>query len=128
MAIGTSARDPFRWRSALVLVVLSEFLLLLLKQYSYALGAGLGFALFAGNLLLMLEIGRALLRRSPDGHPNPKPWAAISSSSRLLFLAGALSLIAIYLGREVLLGACGGFFAAQVNLHIPRWGRMREER
>lgn len=99
-----------------------------LGQYSYALGVGLGFALFAGNLLLMLEIGRALLRLNPEGHPNPKPWAAISSSSRLLFLAGALSLIAIYLGRDVVLGACGGFFAAQVNLHIPRWGRMREER
>ena len=82
--------------------------------------------MFGANLVLMIEIGRELLRRDPEGSPNPKPWGAISITSRLLFLAGALSLIAIYLGRTVVLGACGGFFAAQVNLHIPGQGRGRK--
>jgi len=128
MTPGACVRDPFRWKSALILLVLALIALILLRQYPIALGVGLGFALFTSNLLLLHEIGRALLRKDAEGAPNPRPWAAISSTSRLLFLAGALCLIAIYLGREVVLGACGGFFAAQVNLHIPERGRKREER
>lgn len=113
-------RDPFRWRSTGLLVGVAVVLLLLLKQYRVAGGVVLGLTLYASNLFLLMEIGRSLLRGS--GTSRPKPLAALSSAGRLFFLAMALSLTAIFLGRDVVLGACGGLLIAQVNLHVPKTG------
>ncbi|MFC2079368.1 hypothetical protein ACFLSZ_05265 [Candidatus Bipolaricaulota bacterium] len=119
-------RDLFRWKSAIALTLTAVVALIVFRQYRAAGGIVLGLLLYAGNLFLMMEIGRSLLRR--DEPSRPQVLAALSSSGRLLFLGIALSLIAVFLGREVVLGACGGFLIAQVNLHIPRLGRNREER
>lgn len=119
-------RDPFRWRSTLLLSVTAVIVLAVFRQYYAAGGVILGLLLYTGNLFLMMEIGRSLLGRSET--KRPKPLAALSSTGRLLFLAVALSLIAVFLGREVVLGACGGFLIAQVNLHVPTLGRKREGR
>ena len=124
--VGGAGRDPFRWRSTIPLTVAAVIALVVFRQYHGAGGIVLGMLLYAGNLFLMMEIGRSLLRR--DESSRPKAMAALSSTGRLLFLAIALSLIAVFLGREVVLGACGGFLIAQVNLHITRLGRKREER
>ncbi len=119
-------RDPFRWRSTLLLTAATILGLILFRQFRVAGGVSLGLLLFAGNLLLMAEIGRSLLRS--DSTVKPKTLSAVSSTGRMLFLAVSLSLIAVFLGRDVVLGACGGFLIAQVNLHIPVHGRNREER
>ncbi len=84
-------------------------------------GVALGFGLYAANLLLMLEIGRTLLHT--EGARRAKMLAALSSAGRMLFLAIALALIAIFLGKQAVLGACGGLLIAQVNLHVPKTGR-----
>ena len=119
-------RDPFRWRSTIALTVAAVIALAVFRQYRVVGGIVLGLLLYAGNLFLMMEIGRSLLHRGETSRP--KPLAALSSTGRILFLAVALSLIAVFLGRDVVLGACGGILIAQVNLHIPRLGRRREER
>ena len=119
-------RDPFRWRSAVLLITAAIIVLAIFRQYRVAGGIALGLLLYAGNLFLIMEIGRSLLRRGETSRP--KPVAAMSSTGRLLFLAVALSLVAVFLGREVLLGTCGGFLIAQVNLHVPTLGHKREER
>ena len=122
MSIRTVLRgsDPFRLRSTILLIVIAAIVLAGFRRFDAAGGVGLGFLLYAVNLLLMMEIGRSLLRR--DNARHPKPLAAVSSAGRMLFLAIALSLIAVLLGRSVVLGACGGLLIAQVNLHIPRTG------
>ncbi|MCK5247912.1 hypothetical protein KAR02_13490 [Candidatus Bipolaricaulota bacterium] len=112
--------DPFRLRSTSLLALVAVIVLAGFRQFGAAGGIVFGFSLYAANLLLIIEIGRSLLRR--DGVRRPKPLAAISSAGRMLFLAIALSLIAVLLGRNVVLGACGGLLIAQVNLHIPRTG------
>lgn len=112
--------DPFRLRSTILLTVAAIIVLAVFHQVDAAGGLVLGFSLYAINLLLIMEIGRSLLRR--DGARRPKPLAALSSTGRMLFLAIALSLIAVLLGRDVVLGACGGLLIAQVNLHVPRTG------
>jgi len=119
-------RDLFRWRSTVLLTLTAVITLAVVRQYRAAGGVVLGLLLYAGNLFLMMEIGRSLLRKSETGRP--KMLAALSSTGRLLFLAVALSLVAVFLGREILLGACGGFLIAQVNLHFPGRGHKREER
>jgi hypothetical protein len=85
-------------------------------------GIGIGVTLFVVNLLLLHEIGRALLS------PRPARWARLiaggSSVGRLLLLATALCLVFVSLGKETLLGACGGLLIAQVNLHFG-WWRIR---
>lgn len=111
-------RDPFRWRSTGPLIGIAILVLCLLRQPRIAGGIVLGLMLYIVNLFLIMEIGRSLWRDSRAR--NPKPLAALSSTGRLLFLAIALALIAIYLGRDVVLGACGGLLIAQVNLHVPR--------
>ena len=122
MSIRTTlrSRDPFRLRSTILLTVIAGIVLAVFKQFGAAGGIVLGLSLYALNLLLIMEIGRSLLRR--DGARHPRPLAALSSAGRMLFLAIALSLIAVLLGRNVVLGACGGLLIAQVNLHIPRTG------
>lgn len=116
--------DPFRWKSTGLLIGIALSGLLILRQYRVAGGVALGLALYAANLLLIMEIGRSLLR--DKAARRPKPLAAISSVGRLFFLAVALSVIALFLGRHVLLGACGGLLIAQVNLHVSRTGYKRE--
>jgi len=113
-------RDPFRWRSTGLLIAMAMAVLFVLRKHGAAVGVALGLALYATNLLLMMEIGRSLLRAR--GPSRPKPLAALSSAGRLLFLAIGLSMIAIFLGKEVVLGACGGLLIAQVNLHVPKTG------
>lgn len=107
----------FRLRSAGLLIGGVFVVLLILGRISAAIGIVLGLALYAVNLFLMLEIGRSLLRRS-DEH-RPKAMAALSSVGRLFFIAIVLSMIAIFVGRDAVLGACGGLLIAQVNLHVP---------
>lgn len=114
------AQDPFRWRSLSLLLAISGIVLILIGQTRAAGGLALGVLLFAANLFLMTEIARSLARRGGEG--KPKPVAALSSTGRLLFLAVALAAIAVYLGRAVVLGACGGLLMAQVNLAVPRRG------
>jgi len=122
----TAIRDPFRWRSALLLMAVILLVCIGLGEYHIAGGVALGLVLYATNIFLILEMGRALLRGGPAS--KAKLLAALGSAGRLLFLASGLSLIAVFLGREVVLGACGGFLITQVNLHVPRHIRKREGR
>jgi len=124
MSPESSGRDPFRWRSAGLLIGIAISGLLIFRQYRVAGGVALGLALYAANLLLIMEIGRSLLR--DKGTRRPKPLAALSSAGRLIFLAIALALTATFLGRDVVLGACGGLLIAQVNLHVPITGQYRK--
>ena len=101
-------------------------MLVVFRQYHEAGGVVLGLLLYTGNLLLMMEIGRSLLRGIETSRP--KPLAALSSTGRLLFLAVAMSLIAVFLGREVVLGAGGGFLIAQVNLCVPKLVHKKREK
>jgi hypothetical protein len=120
-------RDPFRWRSTVSIGLIAVVVLVIVRQYQAAIGVVLGGLLYAGNLVLMMEIGRSLSRQ--EAASRVKAIAALSSTGRLLFLGVALSAIALFLGRVVLLGACGGFLIAQVNLHILRpESRRRESR
>jgi len=89
-----------------------------------ALGVGLGIALFGMNLLLLREVARALLRQERRG---VKMAAALSSSGRLLLLGILLAAISLGLGRDAVLGACGGLLIAQVNLHVLRPREKRED-
>jgi len=117
-------QDLFLWRSTLLLILAAVVGLAVFRQIRMAGGVVLGLLLYASNLLLMIEIGRSLLRGGKSSRP--KLVASLSSTGRLLFLAIALSLIAVFLGSDVLLGACGGFLIAQVNLHVSTLGNKRE--
>ncbi|MFC2082971.1 hypothetical protein ACFLSG_02915 [Candidatus Bipolaricaulota bacterium] len=103
-----------------MLIVAGVIVAAVFRQYGVAGGIALGLLLYATNILLMMEIGRSLLRRDESGRP--KMMAALSSTGRLLFLAIALALIAVFLGQNVVLGACGGLLMAQVNLHVAGRG------
>ena len=117
-------KDLFRWRSGIVLIGIAMALSAGLGYLRISGGIGLGFALYASNVLLLMEIGRSLLRQGASA--KPKLLSALSSSGRLLFLAVSLAAIALFLGRDVVLGACGGFLIAQVNLHVPTYRNRRE--
>jgi hypothetical protein len=119
-------RDPFRWRSTALFVSFVIVVLLFLRQVAAAGGVALGWGLHAGNLLLMMEIGRSLTRQKAPSRI--KTLAALSSTGRLLLLAMALSAIAVFLNHAVLFGTFGGLLIGQVNLHAPRLGDRREER
>jgi len=123
---GSLSQDPFRWRSAILLIGIVGAVLAIFRQFHAAGGVLLGLLLYATNLFLLFEIGRSLLRK--DESSRPALLAAFSSSGRLLFLGVSLVLIAIFLGRDVVLGACGGFLIAQVNLQVPKYVRKREGR
>jgi len=88
-----------------------------------ALGVWIGVALFVGNLLLLHEIGRSLL--SANNRRTGRSMAVGSSLGRFLLLGVLLAFVGISLGREALLGACGGLLITQVNLHLPL-GRSTE--
>ncbi len=126
MEVRRRERDPFRWHSTIPLTMAAVIVLAVFRQYHMAGGVVLGLLLYSGNLFLMMEVGRSLLQRGETG--KPRLLVALSSTGRLLFLAVALSLIAVFLGRKVMLGACGGFLIAQVNLHVPTRRTKREER
>ena len=88
-----------------------------------ALGLWIGFALFVANLLLLHEIARSLLAAA--SRRTGRSMAIGSSLGRLLLLGVLLALVGFTLGREALLGACGGLLITQVNLHFPL-GRSTE--
>jgi len=68
------------------------------------------------NIFFLYEAARGLLDRADSG--GPRFLAAASNVGRLLFLGVVLSSVFLFLGRDALLGACGGLFLSQVNLHF----------
>jgi hypothetical protein len=98
-------------------------ILLLLGRPLSAAGVGLGFALHVTNLLFMAETARALVESGT--RQRVAVATGLSSAGRLLLLGVILAVIGIFLGREMLLGACGGLLVAQVNLHV--WGLDAKE-
>jgi len=111
-----------RLRSAFFLCLFLAGLLAALRRPSEAVGVGIGFALFLANACLLYEIGRSLL--AGGDRRTARLAAAVSGPVRLLLLGLALAGVALVGGRTAALGACGGLFLAQVNLHIP--GRRRK--
>ena len=103
-------------RSGLLALVAIVFLLSF-GFYFATLGVVIGVALFVANLFLLYEAGRSLLSASSRGAG--RALAAGSSVARFLMLGVGLWLVFSFLGREALLGACGGLFLSQVNLHFP---------
>ena len=120
-----TVRDLFRWRSTTIVELLAIVVLLFLGQYKAAGGVALGWGLYAGNLFLIMEIGRSLVRQTSPS--KIKALAALSSTGRLLLLAMALSAVALFLDHAVLFGTIGGLLIGQVNLHVLRIGGRREE-
>ncbi len=82
-----------------------------------ALGVWIGVALFVGNLVLLHEIARSTL--GAGSRRIGRSMAIGSSLGRLLLLGVLLALVGICVGREALLGACGGLLLTQVNLNLP---------
>jgi hypothetical protein len=118
-------RDPFRWRSTLLLIGVVSGALAIFGRYEAAGGVLLGLSLYAFNLLLIREIGRSLLSHEEG---RIRALVALSTAGRLFLLAIALAAVAWWLGRATVLGACGGLLLAQVNLHVSRTGGRREDR
>jgi len=102
-------------RAAFVVAVLA-LVFGLLGYPPAALGLWIGLALFVGNLALLHEIGRSLLGASRRAG---RSIAVGSSLGRLLLLGVLLAAVGVGLGREALLGACGGLLIAQTNLSLP---------
>jgi hypothetical protein len=112
----------FRLGRSTVLAAVGALVVGILGYPWAALGVWIGIALFVGNLLLLHEIARSLTAQSR------RAWRSVavgSSVGRFLLLGLLLALVGIFLGREVLLGACGGLLIAQVNLTFPA-GRSTE--
>ena len=107
----------FRLGGSLLMVAVFALVVGLLGYVGAALGAWIGVALFLGNLLLLYEIGRSLLTVKTRRHG--RILAVGSSLGRFALLAVALGLVGLHLGREVLLGACGGLLVPQVHLRFP---------
>jgi len=82
-----------------------------------ACGVWIGAALFVVNLWLMHEIARSLL--TARNRRGGRSIAIGSSLGRLLLLGVLLAVVGMYLGREAVLGACGGLLLAQLNLTLP---------
>jgi len=82
-----------------------------------ALGVWIGVCLFVANLLLLHEIARSLL--TTHSRRAGRSVAVGSSLGRFFLVGVVLALIGVTLGRETLLGACGGLLVAQVNLNLP---------
>ena len=109
-------------RSTLMAAVLALVVGLLGYPWA-ALGVWIGVALFVGNLLLLHEIARSLL--NAGSRRTGRSMAIGSSLGRFVLLGVLLAFVGIFLGREALLGACGGLLITQVNLHFPL-GRSTE--
>ena len=103
-------------RSTLIAAILALVVGLLGYPWA-ALGVWIGVALFVGNLLLLHEITRSMLTAQSRRVGNV--MAVGSSLGRFLVLGAALALVGVTLGRETLLGACGGLLVTQVNLSLP---------
>lgn len=80
-------------------------------------GVWIGVALSGVNLWLMHEIARSLL--TARNRRGGQSMAIGSSLGRLLLLGTLLAVVGVYLGREALLGTCGGLLLAQLNLTLP---------
>jgi hypothetical protein len=102
-------------RSFLMAAVLALVVGLLGHPWA-ALGLWVGVALFVGNLLLLHEVARSLI--GVGSRRGGRSMAFGSSLGRLLLLGVLLALVGVYLGREALLGACGGLLITQVNLNL----------
>ena len=103
-------------RSTLISAVLALVVGLLGYPWA-ALGVWIGVALFVGNLLLLHEITRSMVTAQ-----SRRMWRLMlvgSSLGRFLVLGVVLALVGVTLGRETLLGACGGLLVTQVNLNLP---------
>ena len=111
----SEAFRALRIGSALLLCAAASGLLWVFGRPSAAAGVGIGFALFAGNVLLLFEIGRTLL----GGRRGAKAGVALSAIGRLMLLGILLAAVGLFLGRSAVLGACGGLLLSQVNLHFP---------
>jgi hypothetical protein len=107
---------PFRLLRLLILGAVAVVALTVIGRAAAAIGIGLGIALFCLNLFLLHEIGRSLV--PTRARRTASMIAAGSIAGRFVLLAVALGLIAVYLGRETLLGACGGLLLSQVHLHF----------
>lgn len=83
-----------------------------------AAGVGIGLGIHLLNLFLLVETNRSTVTAS--GRRRAALAAGGGSVARYLMMASALAGIGLFLDREILLGACGGLFVAQVNLHIAR--------
>jgi hypothetical protein len=113
---------PLRIGSGLLLCAAGALALVLLGRSGAAAGVGIGFGLYVLNVLLMAEIARSLLDAGPR---RIRIATVLSSVGRLSLLGVGLAAVATLLGRETVLGACGGLLAAQVNLHA--WGSRGKE-
>jgi hypothetical protein len=113
---------PLRIGSGLLLCAAGALVLVLLGRSGAAVGVGIGFGLYVLNVVLMAEIARSLLDAGPR---RIRIATGLSSVGRLSLLGVALAAVAVLLGRETVLGACGGLLVAQVNLHA--WGSRGKE-
>lgn len=102
--------------SAFLLCGLVAVILVILGQSAAAGGAMIGFVLFAVNAWFLVETGRALLGGERRG---ARAVVAVSAIGRFLLVGLALGAVFVFLGRPAGLGACGGLFLSQVNLHFP---------
>jgi len=109
--------ELFRLRRSGLLALVAIVVLLSFGVYLAALGVVIGVALFAANLFLLYEAGHSLMSASSRGAG--RALAAGSSIARFLMMGVVLWLVVTFLGREALIGACGGLFLSQVNLHFP---------
>jgi len=113
----------YRLGRSFFLAAVFALVLGLLGYVHAALGIWIGIALFVGNLLLHHEIARSLL--AAHSARAGRSMAIGSSLGRMILLGVLLALVGIWLGREALLGTCGGLLLAQVNLSLPT-GRSTE--
>jgi len=107
----------FRLRRSGFFALVAIVILLSFGRYFAALGIVIGVALFVANLFLLYEAGRSLLSSSSRGAG--QALAAGSSIARFLMMGVGLWLVFTFLGREALIGTCGGLFLSQVSLHYP---------
>jgi len=110
--------QTLRLPSAAGLCCAIAIVLLAVGQPTAAAGVAIGYGLFVLNAVFLWEAGRSLMSsaRARGGGV----LAGLSSSVRLLLLGVCLAGVFIGLGRAAGLGACGGLFLSQVNLHRPR--------
>ncbi len=104
-------------RSTLGAAVLS-LILGLLGHGGAVLGLWIGVSFYIANLFLLHEAARSLI--TARSRRTGRSMAIGASVGRLLLLGVLLSFVGIYLGRETLLGACGGLLITQVALSLPR--------
>jgi hypothetical protein len=107
---------PLRVGTSFLICAAGAVVLVCVGQTQAAAGVAIGFVLYVLNGFLMAETARSLAGNASRRHAAVA--AGFSSTGRLLLLGAGLSVVALFLGRETLLGACGALLAAQVNLHV----------